>query len=565
MAAGVWSAADAPAAARRQPAAGAPPARRPARARQGVELDDGEPARCLAACGGDPVRAIGALLSAAVSRVVESDVGFGVAPANATTLPWVVHTLVRALGTRIGAAAAGARGASAGGSGRRTKAQLLRAVAAGEGEGAAWAGSAPPSALLALLLEFLHALPRARGGGGARGPRAPIRGAPASSTPPRRPTAASQASSSEGAPRRRRSRLARQRRRSRRVASSRRRPPPPTLRWWGIGFGAAPSRLRAGGAQSVRCRHCRCRRAAVPAPAGGGLFGSPSAAAAPSPAPAPAGASPNPFAGFGAATAAPAAAPAAGSSPFNFTASNPTSPTAAAAPALPAPSFTSSHPTSPAAVAAAPADDGAARAAAAAASRSFGRARRRALVRYLVAALASLPDEPSVARVRIESNDALGGASSSAPAAATGPTGKQAPELLRVTGANSRNSSLHAMATTRNPARATGGRATTRAQLRPAAAFSAAPHLCSAAVSIGMAPLGRFARTETGREKPAGTSRNGLTRPRRRREHGAVRDGKRASRLAATTIFALRRSATRSRRRRRRRQRRRRDRSTCCE
>ena len=67
-------------------------------------------------------------------------------------------------------------------------------------------------------------------------------------------------------------------------------------------------------------------------------------------------------------------------------------------------------------------------------------------MQYLVAALASLPDEPSVARVRIESSGgALGGASSSAPAAAAaGPTGKKAgaPELLRVTGANSRNSSL---------------------------------------------------------------------------------------------------------------------------
>ena len=54
-----------------------------------------------------------ALCSPPPPRVVESDVGFGVAPANATTLPWVVHTLVRALGARIGAAAAEVRGASA--------------------------------------------------------------------------------------------------------------------------------------------------------------------------------------------------------------------------------------------------------------------------------------------------------------------------------------------------------------------------------------------------------------------------------------------------------------------
>ena len=469
MAAGVWGAA-----LTRPPPRGAnpPPARRlldDLRAR-GKEwgLDDGEPARCLAACGGDPVRAIGALLSAAVSRVVESDVGFGVAPANATTLPWVVHTLVRALGARIGAAAAEVRAAPPPvGQVAALKAQLLRAVAAGEGEGAAWAGSAPPSALLALLLEFLHALPRAevvaelektsrshpwrtgkldaaappdgglsgfKLGGRTTPPPKPFGTGTVKDTPPKPSGGLFGQAAAAAAPN----------------------PFGGGASAFGGGFGApsafgaAPSHGFGRAAPNPFAAVTATAAAPpVPAPAGGGLFGSPSAAAAPSPAPAPAGASPNPFAGFGAAAAAPAAAPAAGSSPFTFTASNPASPTAAAAPApAGAFTFTSSHPTSPAALAAAPADDGAARAAAAAASLSQLRtcAPPSALVQYLVAALASLPDEPSVARVRIESSGgALGGASSSAPAAAAaGPTGKKAgaPELLRVTGANSRNSSL---------------------------------------------------------------------------------------------------------------------------
>ena len=358
MAAGVWGAA-----LTRPPPRGAnpPPARRlldDLRAR-GKEwgLDDGEPARCLAACGGDPVRAIGALLSAAVSRVVESDVGFGVAPANATTLPWVVHTLVRALGARIGAAAAEVRAAPPPvGQVAALKAQLLRAVAAGEGEGAAWAGSAPPSALLALLLEFLHALPRAevvaelektsrshpwrtgkldaaappdgglsgfKLGGRTTPPPKPFGTGTVKDTPPKPSGGLFGQAAAAAAPN----------------------PFGGGASAFGGGFGApsafgaAPSHGFGRAAPNPFAAVTATAAAPpVPAPAGGGLFGSPSAAAAPSPAPAPAGASPNPFAGFGAAAAAPAAAAAAGSSPFTFTASNPASPTAAAAPALPAPS-----------------------------------------------------------------------------------------------------------------------------------------------------------------------------------------------------------------------------------
>ena len=210
-----------------------------------------------------------------------------------------------------------------------------------------------------------------------------------------------------------------------------------------------------------------------------------SAAAAPSPRRRPR-ASPSPFAGFSAATAAPAAAPA--ERPFQFHGIEPTSPTAAAAPALPAPSFTSSHPTSPRV---ARAGDDAPRAAAAAASLAQLRTcAPPALVRYLVAARLA-PDEPSVARVRIESSGGAGGASVRAGYGNRLDDKKAAvPNLLRVTGADSRCSNTlsgdYQKSGTRN------GRPCGRKRNSASNTAFSAPPVLAAAVSTGMAPPGRL-------------------------------------------------------------------------
>ena len=289
------------------------------------------------------------LLSAA-PRVVESDVGFGVAPANATTLPWVVHTPCGRSARGSAPPPPKARGASAGGSGRRAEGAAAPRCGGGRGEGAAWAGlppSAPrppprvpsrlPRAEVVAELEALRSHPWRTG---SSTPPAPPDGGLSSklggrTTPPPKPFGTATPPKPSGG------------------LFGRRRPPPhQTPSVVGHGVGAAPSHGLAGGAQSVRRRHCHRRRAAR----AGARRRKPSVRLCCGCTVARAGAHwrlAQPVCGVRRRNGGSAAAAAAGS-PVTFTASNPASPMAAAAPApAGAFTFTSSHSTSPAALAAA--------------------------------------------------------------------------------------------------------------------------------------------------------------------------------------------------------------------